>query len=255
MSVCDNGDVGENLVVAAVQPRVLDGDVEANVASHVEAIVSADARLVVFPELSLSGYRADAQPVDLAGDGLAQLVRACAATHSVALVGAAVETSGGRFIAMVQVDGTGVDVAYRKTFLSGDESRHFTAGDGPSVIEVDGWRVGMGICRDTGIDDHVRGTAALGVDVYACGVVHHATELAEQQRRGRNISAVCDAPVVMASFAGATGGGFTKTAGRSAIWAKDGSVLAEADACPGGMAHTTLQRTVIAARRARRASR
>lgn len=109
------------------------------------------------------------------------------------------------------------------------------------MTEVDGWRVGMGICRDTGIDDHVRGTAALGVDVYVCGVVRHETELAEQQRRGRNISAVCDAPVVMASFAGPTGGGFTRTAGRSAIWSADGTVLAEADARPGGMARATLE--------------
>lgn len=242
-SVDDNGGVGEKLVVAAVQPRVLDGDVEANVASHVEAIVRADARLVVFPELSLTGYQVDAPTVDLAGDGVVKLVTACAATHSVALVGAPVETAGGRFIAMVQVHGGGVNVAYRKTFLSGDERRHFVAGDGPRVIEVDGWRVGMGICRDTGVDDHVRGTAALGVDVYVCGVVHHETELDEQQRRGRNISAICDAPVVMASFAGRTGGGFAKTAGRSAIWSKDGALLTEADACPGGVARTTLERS------------
>jgi len=108
--------VGENLVVAAVQPRVLDGDVEANVASHAESIISADARLVVFPELSLTGYRVDAEPVDLAGDAVAELVRACAATRSVALAGAPVETPGGRFIAMVRVDAAGVTVAYRKTF-------------------------------------------------------------------------------------------------------------------------------------------
>ncbi|AWT53829.1 hydrolase, putative [Mycolicibacterium smegmatis MKD8] len=242
-SVGDNGAVGEKLVVAAVQPRVLDGDVEANVASHAEAIVSADARLVVFPELSLTGYRADAQPVDLADGAMERLVKACAATRSIALIGAPVETSGGRFIAMVRVDAAGVNVVYRKTFLSGEECRHFAAGDGPRAIEVDGWQVGMGICRDTGIDEHVRGTAALGVDVYVCGVVHHETELAEQQRRGRSIAAVCDASVVMASFAGSTGGGFTKTAGRSAIWATDGTLLAEADACPGGMARTTLERS------------
>jgi predicted amidohydrolase len=53
----DNVGVGEELVVAAVQPCVVGGDVDANFASHVEAILQADARLVVFPELSLTGYR------------------------------------------------------------------------------------------------------------------------------------------------------------------------------------------------------
>jgi hypothetical protein len=34
------------------------------------------------------------------------------------------------------------------------------------ALEIDGWRVGQGICKDTTIDEHVADTAALGVDVY-----------------------------------------------------------------------------------------
>ncbi|MCP9271563.1 carbon-nitrogen hydrolase family protein [Mycolicibacterium arenosum] len=235
--------VGRKLVVAAVQPIVIDGDVDGNVASHVEAITRADARLVVFPEMSLTGYRLDSTPVDIAGSGMAPLVRVCARTNSVALVGAPVEVSGGRFIAMVRIDGDGASVAYCKTFLHGTEDRCFEPGLGPRVIEVDGWRIGMGICRDTGTEEHVRGTAELGVDVYACGVVNDQTELAEQQRRGRSIAMACQAPVVMASFAGPTGGGFVRTAGRSAIWSADAEVLVEADDRPGDFVCATLRRS------------
>jgi len=32
--------------------------------------------------------------------------------------------------------------------------------------EVDGWRIGVGICRDTGIGDHVERMAALDIDVW-----------------------------------------------------------------------------------------
>ncbi|GEM_PF-443012 len=235
--------VVRELVAAAAQPCVVDGDVDGNVGSHVDSILQADARLVVFPELSLTGYQLDSAPIDVDGQHLLDLVSVCAETGSVALVGAPVETAGGRFIAMVRVDGGGATVVYCKTFLGGDEERYFRPGSGPRAIEVDRWRVGIGICRDTGIEDHVRGTAGLGVDVYVCGVVHHETELAEQQRRGRNIAVVCHAPVVMASFAGPTGGGYAKTAGRSAIWSADAVVLAEADDGPGGIAHTTLRRS------------
>mgnify|MGYP000123760871 CR=1 FL=1 len=231
------------LVAAAVQPCVADGDVVGNVASHAESILVADARLVVFPELSLTGYQLESPPVDIEGDGVLGLVSVCAETDSVALVGAPVQAAGGRFIAMVRVDGGGASVAYCKTFLGGGEDRYFRPGGGPRAIEVDGWRVGMGVCRDTGIDEHVRGTAGLGVDVYVCGVVDHEAELAEQQRRARNIAAVCHAPVVMASFAGPTGGGYIKTAGRSAIWSADAAVLAAADDGPGGIARTTLRRS------------
>lgn len=204
-------------MVAAVQPEIVDGNVDENVASHADLIARAEARLVVFPELSLTGYRLDSPPLELHRDSWNPLINTCATTDSVALVGAPVETDGRRCIAIVRFDRDGATVAYCKTFLGGDEPQYFGPGDGPRVIELDGWRVGMGICRDTGVEEHVRGTAALWVDVYACGVVHHETELAEQHRRGRSIAATCRAPVVMASFAGPTSGGYVTTAGHSAI--------------------------------------
>ena len=233
--------VVEDLVVAAAQPRVVDGDVGRNVAAHAELIEQAKAQLVVFPELSLTGYALDSPPVDLCGPVVARLVSACAATDSVALVGAPVEIDGVRYIATVRLDSGGATVAYCKTYLGGDEERYFVPGAGPRAVDVHGWRVGMGICRDTGIDDHVRSTTALGVDIYACGLIHHEAELAEQQRRGRSIAAAFKAPVVMASFAGPTSGGYVRTAGHSAIWSATEIVLAEADDLPGGIARTILR--------------
>lgn len=236
--------VDAELVVAAAQPPVVDGDVRRNVAAHVEMIERAKARVVVFPELSLTGYVLNATPVDLSGVVVDALVSACAAADSVALIGAPVENGGARFITTVRVDGTDTEVAYRKTFLHGPERDHFQAGTGPQTISVDGWRIGLGICRDTGIDEHVQGTAALDVDLYVCGVLHHAFELTEQRRRGRRLASACRAPVVMAGFAGPTGGGFVRTAGHSAIWSATADVLAEADGLAGGIARTAVRKPV-----------
>lgn len=44
------------LVVAAVQPACTAHDVAANAAVHAEQVRAAAARVVVFPELSLTGY-------------------------------------------------------------------------------------------------------------------------------------------------------------------------------------------------------
>lgn len=77
------------------------------------------------------------------------------------------------------------------------------------------------------------GRSGLGLDLYVAGLVHHAGELPEQDRRGRRIALRCGAPVVFASFAGPTGGGFDRTAGTSAAWAPDGTQLARAGADPG----------------------
>jgi predicted amidohydrolase len=229
------------LAVAAAQPPCVALDVVSNAHAHAEAIRRAQARLVVFPELSLTGYELAADPVAPDDPALRPIVEACAETGAVALVGAPIEEHGSRFIAALHVDGDGVTVAYRKSHLGGDELDRFHGGDGPTVLELDGWRVGLGICKDTGVAEHTSGTASLGVDLYAAGLVHLPEELDEQDARGERIAAACSSYVAFASFAGATGGGYDATAGESTIWAPDGSVLARSGTVPGEITLAVLE--------------
>jgi predicted amidohydrolase len=238
----------EPLLVAAAQPPCVALDVAHNVCAHADAIRAAGARLVVFPELSLTGYELDAAAVAPADRALGPIVEACAATGAIALVGAPLEEGGARFIAALRIDGDGIMVAYRKSHLGGDELERFRPGDGPTVLDVDGWRVGLGICKDTGVAEHTAGTAALGVDLYAAGLVHLPEELAEQDARGERIAATCGSYVVFASFAGPTGWGYAATAGESTIWAPDGSVIARAGNEPGEIARAELDVRTAAAR-------
>jgi predicted amidohydrolase len=225
------------LTVAAVQPACAAKDVAANARTHADAIRAAGARLVVFPELSVTGYELDADPVSL--EALDEIVAACSETDSIALVGAPI---AGDHIATlrVQASGVDVDVAYRKSFLGGDELTRFTPGPGPVVLDVDGWRVGLGICKDTGVAQHIGDTATLGVDLYVAGLVHLPKELDEQEARAIRIATACDSFVAFASFAGPTGGGYDDTAGNSAIYAADGSALARAGTEIGGIARAAL---------------
>jgi predicted amidohydrolase len=193
--------------------------VRANAEAHAVAVRAAGARVVVFPELSLTGYELDAPAVAVDDPALAPLVAACAATGTMAVVGAPVLDGDGRTrIAMLATDGLGSRVVYRKTWLGGAEPDRFSAGPGPTVLEVDGWRLGLGICKDTGAAQHIAGTAALEVDVYLAGLVHRPEELAEQEARAVVIARTCRAYVAFAGFAGPTGGVFTATAGESAVW-------------------------------------
>jgi predicted amidohydrolase len=236
------GCVRATLTVAAAQPQILADDLPANALAHVELIRRAQARVVVFPELSLTGYELGAQPMSLDDDAFASIVAACAETGSVALVGAPIRNgAAAAHIATVRVDAAGAEVAYRKTFLGGDEPGRFSPGDGPAALEVDGWRIGLGVCKDTGVKAHVSETAALGIDLYAAGLVHHAEELTEQERRASTIAVACNAYVAFASFAGPTGGGFARTAGVSSLWSADGAAIARAGEEPGDFVRATLR--------------
>jgi predicted amidohydrolase len=196
---------------------------------------------VVFPELSLTGYELEAPAVDPEESALLPIIKACAETASVAFVGAPIEQDEQRYIATLMIDGAGVDVVYTKSHLSGDELRNHTAGPGPTALGLDGWRVGLGICKDTGVAAHTEGTAALDVDVYVAGVVHAPEELDEQDARGLRIASACDAYVAFASAAGPAGGGYDATAGESTIWSPTGETLARATAAVGDVVHAVLQ--------------
>ena len=232
------------LTIAAVQPACKANDVPANVLSHAAAVRAAQAKVVVFPELSLTGYELEAAPVAPTDAALSILVEACAVKDSIALVGAPVGGEDGRLhIATLCVSRRGVGVAYRKCYLGGEESARFSPGPGPAVLDVDGWRLGMGICKDTGVAEHVSDTVALGIDVYVAGLVHTREELPVQEMRAASIAREGNAFVAFASFAGPTGGGYERTAGSSGIWSPEGEVLASAGPEVGGIARASLRGT------------
>jgi predicted amidohydrolase len=235
--------VRDPLVIAVAQPRLLADEVATNAVTHADTVRAARARVVVFPELSLTGYELDAAPIAADDPRLAPVVEACAETSAVALVGAPVRGEDGRsHIATLAIDGAGARVAYRKIWLGGSEPERFSPGELPAVEEVDGWRLGLAICKDAGVREHADETAALGIDAYVAGTVKAADEAALQSERARRIATRHRIWVAVASFAGSTGGGYAETAGRSAIWRSDGVAVAQAGAEPGAIARATLTR-------------
>jgi predicted amidohydrolase len=229
------------LAIAVAQPECVAYDVAANAATHAAMIRSAGTRVVVFPELSLTGYELDAPAIAADDPRLAPIVEACAEAGSVALAGAPVRGDDGLdHIGMLAFDGTGASVAYRKMWLGGAEPDRFSPGPGPAVLEVAGWRLGLAICKDTGVPAHASDTAALGIDAYVAGVLESAEDAAVVDRRARRVVRDHHVWVAMASFAGSTGGGYDLAAGRSGIWSRDGGLVDQAGPETGGIARAAL---------------
>ena len=235
------------LTVAVAQPPCVAYDVAGNAIAHAAAVREAHARVVVFPELSLTGYELDAPAVAPGDPALRPIVEACAETGSVALIGSPVpgdDTGEGgatdRCIGILAIDGSGARVAYRKMWLGGAETGMFAAGGDPAAIDVDGHRLGLAVCRDTGIPQHAIDTVALGVDGYVAGVLETWEDGGVPGERSARIARDHGVWVAIASFAGSTGGGYDRAAGRSIIRAADGSVAAEAGPEVGAIARATI---------------
>lgn len=231
------------LTVAVAQPSVADLDVDTNVDRHARLVRAAEADLVVFPELSLTGYVLTAPAVRPDDPRLGPLVSACRAVGGVALVGAPARADdGSESIAVIAVTGEGATVAYRKMCLHGDgELARFAPGPAPAVIEVGGWRLGLAVCYDVGVPEHAAAAAAMGIDAYVAGTLYRDSAEAVSRRDSDMRARASRHGVwgVMAAGAGPTGS-FAAASGGSGIWAPGGSVVVQAGSTPGEMVRATL---------------
>ncbi len=169
------------LTVAAVQFVSVRGDIEANILSAADNIAAAadrGARVVVFPELATTAYElhqfhADAGSLDLAPDDerLAPVREVCARRGVVAVLGASLlnhvrRRSIGGFIVAESGD---EPTTFVKRYLWGPEREIFAPGAGPTMVDVDGWRLSIAVCYDVVFPEHARAAAAQGAVAYLCG--------------------------------------------------------------------------------------
>ena len=232
------------LKVGVAQPVSALGNVDANVAQHAAVVTDLDARVVVFPEMSLTGYSMDAHPIDTTDVRLAPIIDACRTSNAIVLAGApTLGDDGHRRISMLRIDGTGASIVYSKMYLGGEEPQHYRPGSSPAVLDVDGWRLGLAICKDNGTPEHVAATLSHGIDAYVAGVCETEADRDVQPERARKVIDQHRVWVAYASFAGPTGGGFDSTAGRSTVRRPDISVAVQLGRNAGQAAWTTLNRS------------
>lgn len=141
------------------------------VTEYVDRAADAGARLVVFPEATMSRFGSDllaaSQPTDGAwADG----VRAAAARRDVVVaVGMFTPASAGRVFNTLLVTGAGVDAAYRKIHLFDAfgfaESDVVAAGGSIVTVDIDGVRIGLSVCYDLRFGELYRALARDGAQV------------------------------------------------------------------------------------------
>jgi 5-aminopentanamidase len=234
--------------VAAAQLQAVPGDVAANVAAHVRLIgeaAAAGARVVVFPELSLTGYEPERVRDDdtlwltVDDERLGAVRDACRTQQIHAVVGAPVRDGERRVLAALVVgDGGDIVEMYAKIHLDGLESTVFTAGEEHVVVDVDGHRLGLGVCADAGVPEHAARVAALGAEAYLVGAVFPEGRMERLEDQMSSRSRENGMWVVLGSAVGA--GGPYVGIGGSGVWGPDGRAIVQLGDEPAGIAVTEL---------------
>lgn len=225
------------MLIAALQMQPVSGDVTANLAKLERAAETASvmgARLLVAPELALTGYALGARFATIAepADGpMVLAVSAMAARHGLAIAVGFPERAGDAVYnsaILAQPDGT--RHAYRKCHLYGpkEKAAFVPSSDPPAVFPVGGLKVGMLICYDVEFPEMVRGLALAGADLVVVPTALPAGPSARQVSRIIVPARAMENQVFIAyaDLCGVENGASYE--GRSVIAAPDGEHLASA---------------------------
>jgi predicted amidohydrolase len=235
----------QHLTLAAAQYIAVPLDVGGNVDRHVRlAALAADAgaRLVLFPELSLTGYSRKLtvrDALDPHDERLQPLHRLARERRISVVAGAPSAAAGGLVIAAFTFHPDGGLSIYEKQHLHEGEEVAFCPGTGGTPFPAAGETIGIAVCADITHPEHARAAAEAGSTVYAASCF--ITEAGYQADAAllRRYAVDHEMAVLLSNY-GAPLGGWS-SAGRSALWSEEGALLAEAP--PAGEALVFGKRT------------
>ncbi len=230
--------------IGVAQTCPVRGDIDANLEQHLRLVrLAADcgARVLVFPELSLTGYELDlAARLALSEDdarlaAVSDAARACALT---VILGAPIRIGLRLHIGAFVVDSSGARSVYTKQRLGAfdDNARCdgslppaeptiFQPGTLDPLVQLDDSSAAIAICADTGLAAHAERAAARGVRAYLASMFVIRSEFAEDSARLRGYARQHALCVALSNFGCATGG--LAAAGRSSIWSETGELVLE----------------------------
>lgn len=225
----------QGLTLAAIQCVSIKGDIAANAVRHLQlarAAAKQRASVVLFPELSLTGYEPSiAHENTIEGDdgrlrGLRMLARELDITI---IVGAPVAGSNSKpMVGALSFRPDGSCPVYTKQYLHAGENDFFAAGTGGAWLDVGGEKLAIAVCADILQAEHASHAARHDASIYAASVLITAGAYDTETALLRQYAQTHGMPVVMANHGGATGG--WNPAGRSAIWDAAGNEIAAAPA-------------------------
>lgn len=166
----------KHLRIATAQLNLTVGDFKGNLQKHIDAAIEAvqtlKADIIVFPELSLSGYPPEDllfrnDFLDAANDALDHFTKSIKDIYC--LVSHPLKHHDGIFNACSLIYNGKIIAQYAKQSLPNygvfDEKRYFISGDKTCVVDIKGVRTGLIICEDLWSEGPIKNAVAQGAEL------------------------------------------------------------------------------------------
>lgn len=227
------------LTIAAAQSKSERGNVSKNIESHCRLVETAHqngVQLIIFPELSITGYEPDLAeelaftPID---NRLTPLKELAKSKNMIIIAGAPVKLDTDLHIGSFILFPDYSSLIYTKHFLHPGEEKYFSPGNLNPVLKFNNETFSLAICADILHPLHAENAFKAGSTFYIAGVFITPTGYRTDTELLKGYAVKYSMTVLMSNYGGDSGG--YQSEGRSAAFSDKGNIIAEFDGLGEGL--------------------
>jgi predicted amidohydrolase len=217
--------------ICIAQTKPIKGDIESNIVGHkkfIDMAVDHTADVIIFPELSLTGYEPTLARTlaILPEDKRLDVFQKISDDHKITIgVGMPTLHTEGICISMILFQPKRDRMLYSKKYLHPDEEDYFVHGHNFPVLRISDNRLALAICYEISVTQHAEEAFTHGAEIYVASVAKFIHGIDGAGKRLSEIAKKYNSMVLMANCIGQSDGSIC--AGKSSAWNKDGKRMAE----------------------------
>ncbi len=219
--------------ICGAQTHPVKGDIQLNIENHKKLIAQAveqKADLIIFPELSLTGYEPTlAKELAISKeDSRLDDFQILSDAHDITIgVGAPTQNDSGISISMILFQPNQARKVYSKKYLHADEEEFFVAGENFPCLKIKNTNIALAICYEISIEEHVERAHKNGATVYIASVAKFERGIEKALQRLTTIASNYGMTVLMSNCVGISDGQLC--AGKTSTWNSKGILMDQLD--------------------------
>lgn len=226
--------------ICIAQTNPVKGNITKNIQNHIKLIhlaIENDADIIVFPELSITGYEAElATQLATTKDDerFEQFQKISDANQIMIAIGLPTKSKKGICISLLIFQPHKTCKTYSKKHLHPGEEEYFVTGENLLPIPFKNHKIAFAICYETSVTEHTNTVFKNDATIYIASVLNSIKGVDKDINRISNIAKKYKTIAVMANFVGESGG--YDCAGKSSIWNTKGDIIGQLDTKNEGIA-------------------
>lgn len=200
--------MSKKIKVASAQIEVKRLNSEANIENHVKWIRLAGdygVDLIVFPELSVTGYERELarEQAFTATDRRLNVFQELANKNNINIViGLPLIERDDMYIASLVFSPNIPKVIYKKTYLHVGEDEFFCPGKAMTVLTINQYKIALSICYDIEVDQHIIDAKELESDMYVSSIFYSSPGMIGLIEKTQLYNHKYRIPILISNFSG-----------------------------------------------------